>query len=46
MKKNNYICLDIRCKKCNRKLAKAKAKKKDDYDLEIKCPRCGHVNEV
>jgi len=31
---------DLRCMKCNKKLAEGKAVK-----LSIKCPRCGQVNE-
>lgn len=31
---------EIRCTQCNRKLARASR-----YDqIEIKCPRCGHLN--
>lgn len=46
MTKNNYLAIDIRCEKCNRKLAEAKAYKKDNYDLEIKCPKCGNINKI
>ncbi|MFD2664628.1 Com family DNA-binding transcriptional regulator [Halomonas halophila] len=32
---------EIRCTQCNRKLARASR-----YDrIEIKCPRCGHLNQ-
>lgn len=32
---------EIRCKKCNKMLLKAR-----HADAEIKCPRCGEINEI
>lgn len=45
MNKKDYICIDIRCENCNKKLAETRAKKRDNYDLNIKCSKCGHVNK-
>ena len=45
MDKKVYICIDIRCKNCNKKLAESRARKRDNYDLNIKCPKSGHINK-
>ncbi|HCR99166.1 MULTISPECIES: Com family DNA-binding transcriptional regulator [Halomonas] len=35
------MLIEIRCKQCNRKLANV-----SDYQfIEIKCPRCKHLNQ-
>jgi len=35
------VLIEIRCKQCNRKLANV-----SDYQfIEIKCPRCRHLNQ-
>ncbi|MGR6836598.1 Com family DNA-binding transcriptional regulator [Syntrophomonas erecta] len=31
---------DFRCKKCNKLLGRCRG----EYELEIKCPRCGFIN--
>lgn len=33
---------EIRCKKCNRLLMKAEG----TWEVEIKCPKCGHLNHL
>ena len=34
--------VEIRCKQCDRLLCRVASA----YEMEIKCPRCGHVNKV
>ncbi|MDO9151701.1 MAG: Com family DNA-binding transcriptional regulator [Methylotenera sp.] len=35
-----YTIKDLRCSKCNKKLAEGLA-----IQLSIKCPRCGQINQ-
>lgn len=46
MDKKDYICIDIRCKKCNKKLAESKAYIFKELKIEIKCSKCGHINKI